>query len=147
MPAMGDRDRFRRPISRPMSESRPLPRHRIARWIYLAIAGVSIGLGSLGILIPGLPTTPFLLLALWAAARSSPRLHAWLLNHRWFGPPLRNWENERAVATRAKMLAILLLIASWIILAWQTRGPVVPAVTGVLFIAVAVFLVTRPTPR
>lgn len=117
------------------------------RWLYLAVALVCIGLGTLGIIIPGLPTTPFLLLAAWAAARSSPRLHAWLFNHRWFGPPLRNWENERAIATRVKVLAVTLLIVSWIVLTWQTEGLFVPVVTGILFTTVSTFLVTRPAPR
>lgn len=122
------------------------PKPRIIRWLYLSVACICIGLGSLGIVLPGLPTTPFLLLAAWAAARSSPRLHAWLVHHRWFGPPLRNWENERAVSRRAKAAAVVLLAASWLILAWQTAGPLVPAVTGTLFVAVAAFLITRPVP-
>lgn len=117
------------------------------RWLYWAVALVCIGLGTLGIVIPGLPTTPFLLLAAWAAARSSPRLHAWLFNHRWFGPPLHNWEAERAIATRVKLVAVVLLIASWLFLAWQTDGLLVPMVTGILFVTVSTFLLTRPAPQ
>lgn len=121
--------------------------NRVTRWIYIATACICIGLGTLGVIVPGLPTTPFLLVAAWAAARSSPRLHAWLFNHRWFGPPLRNWENERAVSVRAKVSAVVLLAASWVILNWQTQGPLVPVVTGILFTAVTAFLVTRPVPK
>lgn len=125
----------------------PPPPRSWKRWPYLVLAGISIALGFLGIVIPGLPTTPFLLLAAWAAARSSPRLHAWLHQHRWFGPPLRHWETQRAVATRSKLVAVLLLMASWVLLAWKTDGWLVPSVTGTLFVAVALFLSTRPTPR
>lgn len=117
------------------------------RWLYLALAIVCIGLGTLGIVIPGLPTTPFLLLAAWAAARSSPRLHAWLFNHRWFGPPLRNWAAERAIATRVKLVAVGLLVTSWLLLAWQTDGLLVPVLTAVLFTTVSTFLLTRPAPQ
>lgn len=101
----------------------------------------------LGIVIPGLPTTPFLLLAAWAAARSSPRLHAWLFNHRWFGPPLRNWQRERAIATRVKLFAVTLLVLSWVFLTWQTDSLVVPIITGILFVSVGTFLLTRPAPQ
>lgn len=121
--------------------------HRVVRWLCLLGACLCIGLGSLGIILPGLPTTPFLLLAAWLAARSSPRLHAWLFNHRWFGPPLRHWADERAVSVRAKVFAVLLLIASWLLLAWRTQGPWMPVITGVLFTVVATFLLTRPTPQ
>lgn len=120
---------------------------RATRWLLLLVACVCIGLGALGIVLPGLPTTPFVLLAAWAAARSSPRLHAWLFNHRWFGPPLRHWAHERAVAVRAKIFALILLVVSWLVLAWQTHGLWVPVVTGVLFTVVATFLLTRPTPQ
>lgn len=117
------------------------------RWLYLALACLCIGLGMLGIVIPGLPTTPFLLLAAWAAARSSPRLHAWLFNHRWFGPPLRNWQRERAIATRVKLFAVALLVFSWVVLAWQTDSLIVPIITGILFVSVGTFLLTRPAPQ
>lgn len=120
---------------------------RIVRWLYLVAACICIALGTLGLVIPGLPTTPFLLLATWLAARSAPRLQAWLLNHRWFGPPLRDWENEHAVSTKAKVLAVVLLVVSWLILTWTTRGLIVPIITGVLFTTVTIFLLTRPSPR
>lgn len=119
----------------------------VIRWLYISGACLCIGLGTLGIVVPGLPTTPFLLLAAWAAARSSPRLHAWLFNHRWFGPPLRNWEKEHAIATRVKWFAVSLLVVSWFVLTWQTEGLLVPIVTGTLFITVSTFLITRPVPQ
>ena len=59
----------------------------------------------LGVLLPGLPTTEFVLLAAWAASRSSPRLSAWLDNHRLFGPLLRDWRNGGVVSRRSKLLA------------------------------------------
>lgn len=123
------------------------PVHPVLRWFYIAVACLCIGLGTLGIVLPGLPTTPFLLLAAWAAARSSPRLHAWLFSHRWFGPPLRHWENERAIATRVKIVAVALLIVSWLVLTWQTQGILVPIITGTLFTVVSTFLLTRPAPK
>lgn len=117
------------------------------RWLYLALAYVSIGLGLVGVILPGLPTTPFLLLAAWAASRGSGRMHRWLYTHPRLGPPLRSWQEQGAVPLRAKCIAVLLLIVSWTVLAWRAEGMLLPAVMAVFFLGVATFLLTRPNPR
>lgn len=129
-----------------MTGTPPRYRFRAPRWVFLLIAYLAIGLGFLGIFLPGLPTTPFLLVAVWAAKRGSQTLHDWLYAHRYFGPPLRAWEQERAVSTRGKIIAVALLLASWVFMAWKTEGMMVPVVTGVFFTGVAAFLLTRPAP-
>ena len=63
---------------------------KIAQILFGLLAYVSLGIGLIAIVIPGLPTTEFILLAAWAATKSSPRLSAWLENHRLFGPILSN---------------------------------------------------------
>lgn len=73
--------------------------------LYALLAYISLGVGLVGLVLPGLPTTEFVLLAAWAASRSSPRLSQWLENHRLFGPILANWRNGRAIARRAKLAA------------------------------------------
>ena len=78
----------------------------MTRWLWWLLAYASLGIGIVGIVVPGLPTVPFVLLAAFAAARGSRRLHAWLLAHRQFGPMIRDWEREGAVSRRAKRLAI-----------------------------------------
>ncbi|NIF86046.1 DUF454 domain-containing protein [Comamonas sp. Tr-654] len=75
------------------------------RALLIAIAALSLGLALLGLVTPGLPSTEFVLLAAWASARSSPRFHAWLINHRVFGPALRDWQNGRRIQRKAKWLA------------------------------------------
>jgi uncharacterized protein len=130
--------------SRVMTEgSRPAWR----RLPYLCLAYACIALGAAGVVLPGLPTTPFLLLAAWAAPRASPRLDAWLHQHPRFGPVLRAWHEERAVPTRAKWLACALMLVSWIIMFIKTTSLWVPVVTGLLFITVGTYVCTRPTPR
>lgn len=116
------------------------------RWFYLVLAYGCAGLGVVGVVVPGLPTTPFVLVAAWAAARGSDRLHRRLHAHRHFGPLLRHWQEERAVPRRAKWGAVLLLVPSWLVLAASTQSTLVPAVTAVLFVTVAAFVVTRPEP-
>lgn len=82
------------------------------RWLWLLLAYLSIGMAMLGVILPGLPTTEFVLLAAWAASRSSPRLAAWLENHRVFGPLLRDWKNGGLVARRTKWLASLSMLVA-----------------------------------
>lgn len=113
---------------------------------FLVLAWVCIALGVIGAFLPVMPTTPFLLVAAWAASRGSPRLHRWLIDHPTLGPPLRAWEEKRAVATSSKWLACGFMTASWLIMYVLTVTWLVPAITGVIFISVGTFLVTRPAP-
>lgn len=114
---------------------------------YAVLAYVCIALALAGIVLPGLPTTPFVLVAAWAASRGCPSVDRWLRDHRLLGPLLRDWETQRAVPLRAKALAVALLGASWGAMFLYTDGLLVPALTAPLFIAVALFVTTRPTPR
>jgi uncharacterized membrane protein YbaN (DUF454 family) len=113
---------------------------------YLAFAYVCVGLGIVGAFLPLLPTTPFILLAAWAAPKGSPALHRWLYEHPRFGSALVAWEQKGAVSTRSKWTACSLMAASWVIMLLQTNTWLVPAITGVLFIVISAFLITRPTP-
>lgn len=125
----------------PLRESRP------ARILWLSLAWCSLGLGTAGIVLPLLPTTPFVLLAAWAAPKGSPRLHAWLHAHHRFGPLLRAWRDEGAVPRRAKVITPLLLLSSWALL-WSLAAPAaVLGATGILFVAVGAYVTSRPTAR
>lgn len=117
------------------------------RRAYALLALVCTALAIVGLLLPGLPTTPFVLLAAWAANRGSPGLHRWLYQHRQLGPVLRDWDQQRAVRPSAKLLALAMLAVSWGVMAWRgTPLPVLITVTA-LFLAVGGFVATRPSPR
>ena len=75
----------------------------------IALGTISVGLGLLGILVPLLPTTPFLLLAAGCFMRSSERLYGWLIDHKWFGEYLRNYREHRAMPRRVKVVTLVLL--------------------------------------
>ncbi|MEM6886251.1 MAG: YbaN family protein [Verrucomicrobiota bacterium] len=75
------------------------------RVVYLLLGLLLVGLGILGIFLPGLPTTPLMLLALWMFARSSKRLHQWLYHHPRFGPPLQRWKEHRVIPLKAKVMS------------------------------------------
>ncbi|HEX6587919.1 MAG TPA: YbaN family protein [Longimicrobiales bacterium] len=126
---------------------RPGEPHVRARPLWAAAAWLSTALALVGVLIPGVPTTPFVLLAAWAAARGSKRLHAWLHEHPRLGPALIAWEEQRAVSMRAKLAAAALLAASWTIMAMRGVSGGLLALTGALFLTVGTFVASRPTPR
>lgn len=75
------------------------------RWLWFSMGWLCFGIGLAGVPIPGLPTTPFMLLALWGFSKSSARFERRLLEHRTLGPPLRDWNERRVVSRRAKRLA------------------------------------------
>lgn len=88
----------------PTSTSHRLPPVAV-RWAYLVLAVISLLAGVIGLLLPLVPTVPFIILAAWAAARGSPRLLHWLEAHPHFGPTLTDWRRGRVVRRRAKWLA------------------------------------------
>jgi uncharacterized membrane protein YbaN (DUF454 family) len=114
------------------------------RTLWLTAGLLALGLGLLGVVLPVLPTTPFLLVAAGCFAKSSPRLHGWLLAHPTFGPPIRNWEENGAISRKAKRFAVISMAAvlglsvglelSWKILLAQ----------GVLIAIGCSFILTRP---
>ena len=81
------------------------------RPVYLALGFVFVAIGALGVVLPILPTTPFILLAAACFAQSSERWHAWLMNTKLFGPMLRNWEENRCISAGTKMFALSMIAA------------------------------------
>ncbi len=112
---------------------------------YRILAYTSLSLAIAGIVLPLLPTTPFVLLAAWSAGRGSPEFHRWLHNHRTFGPIIENWQTHRAVPVRAKWLACAMLLTSWSILFASGASMWLLAGLGVFFCGLLVFLFTRPS--
>ena len=84
----------------------------------IVLGWVSVVLATLGVVLPLLPTTPFLLLAAWCFARSSPRFHAWLLYRSWFGPYLRHWQENRALPPGVKGKAVLMIVLTFAVSLW-----------------------------
>lgn len=79
------------------------------RALWLAAGGLALAIGIVGIFVPLLPTTPFVLLAAWCFSRGSARCERWLLEHPRFGPMVRDWRMHRAIPLRAKQLATVMM--------------------------------------
>lgn len=119
---------------------------RYRRWIYLGIGWFFFGLGVLGAFLPVLPTTPLMIIALWAFSQSSERFQNWLYNHRIFGPPLQRWHKYRVISAPAKMAAIGAMTASFAYLViFTTTPPLMLAVTGGLMLFGAWYVLTKPS--
>lgn len=126
--------------------SEPRLQTGVLRVLLLGLAVVSLVLGVIGIFVPGLPTTVFILMAAWAAARSSPRFLAWLESHRLFGPMLRDWRQNRSVSRRAKWSASLTMTVCAVVLFLVTSAGHALAVTAIMAV-VLVWLWWRPEPK
>jgi uncharacterized protein len=131
------------------------------RIAYLGLGFLFLGLAGLGTVVPGLPVTIFCILALWAFKKSSPKMEAWLLNHPVVGPTLRDWEENRSITKRTKIVAITMI---WVMIAISaamilmrpptpvsmaglemTRQGLLAGLLGVVAVSLTVYLATRTT--
>ncbi|MBV1907802.1 MAG: YbaN family protein [Kangiellaceae bacterium] len=86
----------------------------IVKYVLIVTGVLLVFIGLIGIVLPGLPTTIFLILAAACFANTSPALHNKLLTHRWFGPIIKNWDETRSIPRRAKFLALLMIALSYL---------------------------------
>ncbi|MEZ5824463.1 MAG: YbaN family protein, partial [Geminicoccaceae bacterium] len=114
------------------------------RLLWVAGGIVSFGLGVVGAVLPLLPTTPFMLLAAFCFARSSPRLHDWLLRHRHFGPMIENWRRHGAIDRRSKFVATALCAVALLTSFLIGLSATVITVQALVLFAVMAFLWSRP---
>lgn len=120
-------------------------RRRLAMLVWRGVAVLAMGLGLLGVVLPVMPTVPFLIVAAWAASKGWPAFEIWLLEHRLFGPPIVQWRERGAVPRRAKWVSTLMMACSGIGMQFFSAIPLwlriaVPAT----MLAVAVWLWLRP---
>lgn len=120
---------------------------RAARLTWLLVGLLALALGVLGVALPLLPTTPFILVAAVAFARSSKRLHTWLLNHDVFGTLIHNWQQYGAISRRTKVISVVTMAALPVISLAMNAPAAMIVVQVVVLGAVAVFILTRPDPR
>jgi uncharacterized membrane protein YbaN (DUF454 family) len=114
--------------------------------VYLFLAWMFFLIGALGAVLPVLPTTPFMLLALWCFSRSSDRFHFWLYHHRFFGPPLRDWERYQVIPLVAKVMAVSMMLISLFYLLLHTElHYLLKSAAAVMMAYGAYFILTHPS--
>lgn len=114
---------------------------KLKRQLLIIIGTVCVVIGVIGIFIPILPTTPFLLLAAACYLRSSPRFHRWLMNNRLFGVYIRNYTEGRGIPVKVKLFTIALLWATIGISIWLAANLVVTIILPVIAAAVTLHIV------
>lgn len=116
----------------------------IAKPLWAILGFAALAIGAIGIVVPFLPTVPFLLLAGVCFARSSAGLHHWLLAHPVFGPPIESWRARGAIPRRAKILASLSVAAALAISCALGFGWKLIAAQAIALVGVMIFIWTRP---
>jgi len=97
-------------------------RAHLKRYLLIILGWLFVILGAIGAVLPLLPTTPFLILALACFAESSPRFHKMLLDNKWFGPPLAQWEQSKTIRRKIKHKVMVLIITTFGISIWVLSG-------------------------
>ncbi len=121
-------------------------RHPGARLVWFVVGCLAVALAGLGVVLPLLPTTPFLLVAAFAFARSSRRLHAWLIAHRVFGPLIADWHRYGAIRRPTKVIGVASMAGVFALSVLLDAPAFVLAVQAPVLLASAVFVASRPEP-
>jgi uncharacterized protein len=108
-----------------------------SRWAWELLGWISLGLGFMGIPLPLLPTTPFILLSIYAFSKSRPSMRHWILHHHLIGPPVKRWQEKRGISSSTRFSALGSILFSFSISIWLLRSQTL----AVLFLAaVGLFL-------
>ena len=119
--------------------------HVLVRAFWIALGLFCVLLGIIGAFLPIMPTTIFLILAAGCFARSSPRLEAWLLDHRYLGPSVRAWRETGAIKPGAKAMAVISMAIGYGIFWFTSRpAPLVAVLVALLVASFAAFVISRP---
>tara|TARA_B110000438_G_C15793718_1_gene641914 strand:+ start:1545 stop:1925 length:381 start_codon:yes stop_codon:yes gene_type:complete len=118
----------------------------IKKYLYITLGMIFVGLGFIGIILPGIPTTPFILLAAWLFSKSSKRFENWLINHKIFGPIILNWRMYRGISLNSKKYAIFIVILTFISTIWFAFSYKIDILLALGGLVLCFFIYTRPTP-
>lgn len=115
-----------------------------ARWALIVFGWINVIIGLIGVVVPGLPTTIFLIVAFWAFSKSSERFQNWIWNHPRFGPTLQYWHEYRVIPRRAKILAVSMMALSFSYLTFfVAESMAMPIFMALIMVPSAIYVVTR----
>ena len=115
------------------------------RGFWFTVGVVSLALGAIGVVLPVLPTTPFVILAAFAFGKSTPALQLWLENHQTFGPMIIDWREHGSISPRYKIIAISMMVAAIVLSIAMGVSTIVLAIQAICIIAAGSFILTRPS--
>lgn len=119
------------------------------RWhrpLYLAAGWILTGIGIVGVILPVMPGTIFLIAAAWCFSRSSPRFEAWLLGHPKLGPQVRHWRETGSIRRRVKYIACGSMLLSFAILTQTSAPPIALWTAGTCLLGSGLYVASRPEP-
>ena len=114
------------------------------RLLLLLSGWIAVVLATLGVVLPLLPTTPFLLLAAWCFSRSSPRFHHWLLYRSWFGGYIRHWQEHKGLPRKAKRRAVIVILMTFAVSLWLVKLIYIRLLLLVILACLLIFMLRLP---
>ena len=115
------------------------------RLFLISLGWICVSLAFVGVFVPGIPTTIFLIIALWAFTKTSKKLRYWLLHHKRFGPILSNWQEHKVVPLRAKILMVTFMILSVILFHYSLQNLYLTTALIVILGFVARYVISLPS--
>lgn len=115
------------------------------RWVFFGVGWLMVAIGTVGVFLPLLPTTPFLIVAAGCFARSSPRFESWLLAHRTFGPILVAWRERGAIPRKGKWLSAAGMGLGYALFWFGSHpGALSATIMAAAFLAISAYVWSRP---
>lgn len=115
----------------------------VGRWLCIILAWICLGVGTLGIIIPGLPIFDFYLLATIFAAKGSKKLHGWIVNNRFVAPVLNQWQNNRTLPLKVKIISLVSMTTAAMIMIMKVPHPIVVGILIACMVCVQIWMWTR----
>ncbi|MFK5980506.1 MAG: YbaN family protein [Rhizobiaceae bacterium] len=112
--------------------------------VWIVVGLIALLLGFIGVFLPILPTTPFVIVAAFAFGKSIPAWRRWLVNNKIFGPIIADWEETGAIAPRYKAMATLMMLAALALSFYLSIMPAIIVVQALCMLAAFTFIITRP---
>ena len=116
------------------------------KYLFFIVGLISVGLGLVGTIITGIPTTQLLLLSAWCFSKSSKRLELWIINNKLTGPIIKNWRDYKGLTRKSKIFSILIIIPSFYLSCHLISNTIIDIVLITTCITLCFYLITRPEP-
>ena len=125
-------------------EPRPISKNPMMRLIWMTLGGLALLAGLIGILLPVVPTTPFIILAAFLFGKGSRTIELWLLNHHTFGPMIADWRKNGAIAPKYKAMGVSMMVCAFGLSLYLRLPATALTAQGICLIGAATYILTRP---